>query len=241
VYLNKRSGRGVRVAVVDSGVHAAHPHVGRADAGIGIRENGELDPDTVDYLGHGTAVAAAILEKAPEATILPIKVFWRTLSTGASPLVLAIDEACSRGARVINLSLGTPNAKHRPMLEAAVSRARSAGAVIVSALRGDDDGLEWLPGCLAGVVAVRLDWGCPRDEYRIDRSSGSTIIVASGYPRDRPGVPRERNLKGVSFAVANATGFVARACEALPRADADVLLGLLAAERDRCEQDIGTG
>ena len=33
-------------------------------------------------------------------------------------------------------------------------------------------------------------------------------------PRDIPGVPRERNLKGVSFAVANATGFIARALEA---------------------------
>jgi subtilisin family serine protease len=240
VYLNERSGRGVRVAVVDSGVHVAHPHVGRADAGIGIREDGELDPDTVDYLGHGTAVAAAILEKAPGSTVLPIKVFWRTLSTSASTLALAIDEACGRGARVINLSLGTTNAKHRPMLEAAVSRARSAGAVIVSAVRGDD-ALDWLPGSLTGVVAVRLDWGCPRHEYRIDRSSGTTTIVASGYPRDLPGVPRERNLKGVSFAVANATGFIARACEALPRADAEDLLGLLAAERDRCEQDIGTG
>jgi hypothetical protein len=35
-------------------------------------------------------------------------------------------------------------------------------------------------------------------------------LRASGYPRPIPGVPPERNLRGVSFAVANATGVIAR-------------------------------
>jgi hypothetical protein len=35
-------------------------------------------------------------------------------------------------------------------------------------------------------------------------------LRAAGYPRPIPGVPPERNLKGVSFAVANATGAIAR-------------------------------
>jgi hypothetical protein len=34
------------------------------------------------------------------------------------------------------------------------------------------------------------------------------IVRASGYPRPIPGVPPERNLKGISFAVANATGLL---------------------------------
>jgi hypothetical protein len=42
------------------------------------------------------------------------------------------------------------------------------------------------------------------------------VLFAAPYPRDIPGVPRERNVKGVSFAVANATAFVARALEAAP-------------------------
>ena len=46
------------------------------------------------------------------------------------------------------------------------------------------------------------------------------VYVASGYPRSLPGVPRERNLHGISFAVANMTGFVARACEASQAAGA---------------------
>jgi len=39
------------------------------------------------------------------------------------------------------------------------------------------------------------------------------MFRASGYPRPVPGVPPARNLHGISFAVANMTGFVARACE----------------------------
>ena len=51
--------------------------------------------------------------------------------------------------------------------------------------------------------------------------------MASGYPRDIPNVPRERNLKGISFAVANASGFVARAMEAVPGAGLPEILEAL--------------
>ena len=39
------------------------------------------------------------------------------------------------------------------------------------------------------------------------------MFRASGFARPIPGVRPERNLNGISFAVANVTGFVARACE----------------------------
>ena len=167
-------------------------------------------------LGHGTAVTAAIREKAPDALLAAIKVFWRSLSTDIGSLVRGVDEGSRRGAAIINLSLGTSKAAHRPQLEAAVARARQHGAFIVAA--GEDDGVEWLPGGIPGVIAVQLDWNCPRDEYRVSDQQGRTVVAASGYPREIPGVPRERNLKGLSFAVANVTGFVARALEAKPGA-----------------------
>ena len=182
MYLAEFTGEGVRIAVIDSCVHAEHPHVRGVVGGVAIREDGTLHEDYVDRLGHGTAVTAAIREKAPNAEILAIKVFWRALSTDIATLVRAIDEAADRSASVINLSLGTGRMQHRELLEAAVARARAQGALIVAA--NDDGGVRWLPGCLEHVVAVRADWA------------------------------RERNLNGVSFAVANATGFVARALEA---------------------------
>ena len=42
------------------------------------------------------------------------------------------------------------------------------------------------------------------------------LSPVQNHPRSLPGVPRARNLHGISFAVANATGFVVRACEQLP-------------------------
>jgi subtilisin family serine protease len=225
MYLAEYSGKGVRIAVIDSGVHADHPHVGGVFGGVAIRDDGTLDEDFVDRLGHGTAVAAAIREKAPKAEIIAIKVFWRSLATSVVILVRAIDEAIARGAAVVNLSLGTADGRHRGELAAAVNRAQGAGVQIVSAI--EDAGVRWLPGDLAGVMPVQLDWSCARDAYRIVSEQGRSIIAASGYPRDIPGVPRERNLKGVSFAVANASAFVARAIEAAPGAAAPALFEML--------------
>jgi subtilisin family serine protease len=225
MYLNERTGLGIHIAVIDSGVHAAHPHVGGVSGGLAIREDGTLADEYVDHLGHGTAVIAAIREKAPDAGILAIKVFWRSLATNVATLVRAIDEAASRDAAVINLSLGTADMEHRAVLEAAVARARARGAVIVAA--HDDGGVRWLPGCLDDVVAVRADWNCARDTYNIAAVENRVVITASPYPRDIPGVPRDRNLNGVSFAVANAAGFVARALEVSPRANPATILAVL--------------
>jgi len=215
----------IRVAVVDSGVHAAHPHVGGVAGGIAIGEDGGISDDFVDRLGHGTAVAAAIREKAPDAELFAVKVFWRTLATDVPTLVRGIDEACGHGARVVNLSLGTTDARHRDALAQAVERARRRGAFVVAA--APDGQAEWLPGALDDVVAVELDWSCNRHEYRVATAAGRSRIVASGYPRDIPGVPRDKNLRGISFAVANASGFVARALRAVPVSDMSGLFEIL--------------
>jgi hypothetical protein len=211
VFLSECTGRGVRIAVVDTGVHAGHPHVGGVEQGVGIRDDGALDEDFLDRMGHGTAVAAVIHEKAPDAAIIAIKVFWRSLSTSVAALVRGIDEAIARNASVINLSLGTSNTAHRVRLQNAVRQTPKRAAVMVAAV---ETGVEWLPGSLDGVIPVTLDWTCPRDRYRLVMHDGRLSIAASGYAREIPGVPPERNLKGLSFAVANATGFVARAREA---------------------------
>lgn len=229
MYLGEFTGKGVRIAVIDSGVFAAHPHVGGVAGGLAIRANGSLDDDYVDELGHGTAVTAAIREKAPGAEIFAIKVFGRTLKTDVATLVRAIDEATALGVSLINLSLGTSKSQHRALLEEAAARARAKGALIVAA--NDDGGVRWLPGSLDGVVPVRADWTCDRDAYAVGFVEDRLMLAASAYPREIPGVPRERNLNGVSFAVANATGFVARAVEATGAAPArpDALATIFAA------------
>ena len=199
----------VRVAVIDSGVHVPHPHIGGVIGGIGIDDHGDAHDDYVDRLGHGTAVTAAILEKAPSAEIYSIKVFDRELAATGRALVAACDQAISRGVDLINMSLGTTNVEHEPALADAITRVRASGAVVIAA--GPEGDVRWLPGSLPGAWQVSVDWTIPREQCRIDRlSAEGASFRASGYPRPIPGLPPERNLKGLSFAVANVTGVVAK-------------------------------
>lgn len=205
-----KTGRGVRIAVVDSGVASGHPHVGPVAAAFVVV--GDDDDDPSDRIGHGTAVAAAIREKAPDAEIVSIRIFHRTLATSARALADGISQAVAAGARLVNLSLGTPNAEHELLLEGAVREAARQGAFVVSARAAD--GVPWYPGALPAAVGVVADWDCPRDLVRVQPEDvvgpdGRLTLVASPWPRPIPGVPRERNVSGVSFAVANATGFLA--------------------------------
>jgi subtilisin family serine protease len=223
--VSDEAGAGVRIAVVDSGVHADHPHVGSVAGGLGIDADGAIGSDYVDMLGHGTAVAAAIKEKAPDVELYAIRIFEQQLKGSVTALVRSIDWASAAGMDLVNLSLGTANACHELALRETVRRAVDRGTLIVAAR--DDEGMSWLPGSLPGVIAVQLDWDCPRDQYRTCRIDGVEVYRASGFPRDIPGVPRERNLSGISFAVANVTGLLARSGRT-------VLANLLAARRLEC-------
>lgn len=205
------SGRGVRIAVIDSGVHPGHPHLGPIAEGIAFTSEGEPHDDLVDRLGHGTAVTAAIQERAPAAEVCPVKVFDDRLATSVPTLILAIDWASERGCRLVNLSLGTPHAFRADELQPAIDRAAARGSLVVSPRA--HDGRRWLPGSLPGAVGVELDWEVPRESVRVEERAGRAVVLASGYPRPIPGVPPERNLKGVSFAAANATGVLALALE----------------------------
>jgi subtilisin family serine protease len=207
-----RTGRGVTVAVIDSGINAANPHVGHVAGGAWVGAEGKPGDDYLDRLGHGTAVAAAIREKAPGADLVAVKVFDRALATTADVLARGIVWAATHGARLINLSLGTTNVARESVLRAAIDDASSRGALVVSA--SEVDGTRWLPGCLHGVAGVQVDWACERDELEVRLDVAGTLTLrASGYPRSIPGVPPTRNLAGPSFAVASATGFLARLLE----------------------------
>ena len=58
----------MKIAVIDSGIHEGHPHVGRIAGAVHFTADG-VGGDPVDRLGHGTAVAGAIREKVPEADL----------------------------------------------------------------------------------------------------------------------------------------------------------------------------
>ncbi len=220
------TGRGVRVAIIDSGVNPAHPHIGAMAGGVHITPRGESSL-FLDYLGHGTAVTAAIHEKAPEAALYAVKVFDRSLRTSIDRIARAIEWSLDHGIHVVNLSLGALNPDHRSRFEPLIERAAQAGVILVAAR--EVQGQLSLPGCLPGVIGVDLDWDCPRDTYRCESTVAGPRLFASGYPRPIPGVPPRRNLHGPSFAVANLTGFAARARQICPAGSPQAVQAILTA------------
>jgi subtilisin family serine protease len=184
----------MKIGIIDSGIHPGHPHVGHVAGAIHLAADGPGD-DPLDRLGHGTAAAAAIREKAPDAELYSVKVFDRRLSTQIEALVRALLWCREHGMDIINLSLGTANPAHADALIEAVK----CDALVVSAA-------DMLPGSLPGVIGVAPDDACPRDRYRFHQG----VFYASPYPRPIPSVPRSRNLYGISFAVANMTGLLAQ-------------------------------
>jgi subtilisin family serine protease len=216
----------VRVAVIDSGVHAGHPHISGVSGGVSISPDGVVEQDSyVDRLGHGTAVMAAIQEKATLAEYFAVQVFHNYLRSGARALLRAIEWTIEQRMDIVNLSLGTANADHGEQFGGVIERALTAGVFLVSAR--EMGGQRCFPGCLPGVLGVSLDERCDRNRYRVQKVGDGIAFLASGYPRPAPGIPRERNLQGISFAVANMSGFAARAIESLEERSLENLQGAL--------------
>jgi len=187
----------MKIAIIDSGIHRGHPHVGDIAGAVAIMPEGE-SADATDRLGHGTAVAGAIREKAPDAELYAVKVFDRRLTATIDVIIRALEWCRDHEMDVVNLSLGTKNPAHRDRF----LRVLDDRLLVVSAAGA-------LPGSLPMVIGVAGDPECPRDVFRYH----DEVFYASPYPRPIPGVPLDRNLHGVSFAVANMTGLVARALE----------------------------
>jgi subtilisin family serine protease len=105
-------GSGVKVAVIDSGIDAAHPLVKSVEGYVSITEgpNGLLF-DTAphdDAYGHGTACAGLIRAAAPGCELYSVRVLGSTLSTRGPIFTAGLRWAIENGMHVCNLSLGTP-------------------------------------------------------------------------------------------------------------------------------------
>ncbi len=106
-------GRGVTVAVVDSGVDGRHPSVrGRLARHLSVEvDGGEAqvveDPSGVDMVGHGTACAGIIAAIAPGVDLVSIRILGADNRGKGVALAAAIDWAIDAGISIVNLSLSS--------------------------------------------------------------------------------------------------------------------------------------
>lgn len=229
--LPTKGGKGVRLAVLDSGVNALHSHVREVAGGVHIRcrEDGSIDfdPDYRDVLGHGTAVAGVIRAKAPEVELYAVRVFERELRTHAAVVAEAIRWAIEQGMHVVNISLGTEQAEHRKLLEAACDDASRCGVILVAA--SEDDEREWFPASFPGVIAVAADAACAWGEH-FCYPGNAVPFRAHPSPRPLSGRPQGLNLRGHSFAAAHITARVACIVGQKPEARKEEVVRLLMAQ-----------
>ncbi|UQN08207.1 S8 family serine peptidase [Deinococcus sp. QL22] len=131
-------GAGVTVAVIDTGIDLKHsafqgslsdPSTWRDfyAADNVPQEEGTLG---VGGFGHGTNVAGIILQVAPKAKIMPLRVLGPDGSGDVATVASAIDWATAKGARIINLSLGSED--NSRVVQEAIARATARNVLIVS-------------------------------------------------------------------------------------------------------------
>ena len=223
------AGRGIRVVVVDSGVNPRHSHVGGTIDGARIYrgEDGAVHRGAgyQDTTGHGTAIAAVIRHVAPEADLFALKIFDGALATTPDVLEGALSYALQAGARVVNLSLGMGDAPHAPALRALCRDAVRAGIVLVASARNGANGTS-APASYDEVIGVVGD-GRLREDTLVYRAEDPFECRASPWPRSLPGLPRERNFRGNSFAAARVSGAVACLLEQDPGATLPTMRGML--------------
>jgi subtilisin len=106
------TGRGVKVAVIDSGIDATHPALGGPIQGYVAPAEGPngFTYDTAthdDAFGHGTACAAIIRSLAPECELYSVKVLGAALQGRGGVFAAGLLWAINNGMHVCNVSLGT--------------------------------------------------------------------------------------------------------------------------------------
>ena len=211
------SGRDVTVAVVDSGVDAAHPDLAGQ---VGLQRNFVDDvPDAAE--AHGTAVAGIIAARAgngkgiagiaPGARVMALRACWETgrQATRCNTLTLgkAINFALEHDARIINLSLAGPPDR---LLQALLGAALARGVTVVGAAdpQQPDGGF---PASYPGVIAVA------RSGDRHPSTAAILYAPGSDVPTCVPGA-RWGLVSGASYAAAHVAGLAALLAELKPRA-----------------------
>ncbi len=206
-------GRGVSVAVIDSGVDRHHPDLVRNVA------------ETVDFVAgndavaevHGTAVAGIIAAAAdngvgitgvaPDARLYALRACWpRTPHATAAicdsfTLAKALHYAVARAVQVINLSLAGPQDRLlRELIEVAVAR----GIALIAAVASD----AAFPAGEPGVIAVAATEPKPQRSSSVRAPGLEVLSTVPGNSYDF--------FSGDSFAAAHVTGVVALLKEIAP-------------------------
>ncbi len=210
------TGRGVRVAVIDSGIEADHPALDDAVRGGVIVEYDRRtqtqtrlvdDPAPRDLFGHGTACAGIIHRLAPEAELYSVRVFSRDLSGKALQFAGGVRWAIDNGMQVANLSLSTSLREYFALFHELADDAYFQGLALVSAVNNIP--APSYPSLYASVISVAAHAGLDPFTYYYNPSP-PVEFGAPGIDVEVPWVNKQWvTSTGNSFAAPHIAGLVA--------------------------------
>jgi subtilisin family serine protease len=214
------SGKGVTVAIIDSGIDVRHPDLmSKVMESVEARiENKKVvfDPsNTGDSAGHGTACAGIVSKIAPEASFASIKVLGAGGLGDGQAFLAGLEYAIKKRYRLINLSLGTTKPQFFAPLHDLLDRAYQAGCIVVAAANNLPQ--PSLPSVFSSSIisVVKSDRS---DPFNFGFHYGEVIELTA------PGVNVRtawlnggyRNLTGNSFACPHIVGIIALLLERYP-------------------------
>lgn len=219
-----REGRGVAVAVVDSGVDMSHPwFVGADIEAFAIEQKGPqfaIERTTAgDASGHGTACAGIILRLVPKAKLVSVRALGADGRGSREALVTALRFCVREGFAVVNLSLGIDVPKAAPLKPTdyrsvldlyEIADEAFTKRVMFIAAGPNVASLRTYPGRAKSLIGVgRATFGDPE---RVETSfTADYEVLAPGNDVVAPALGGgERKWTGTSFACPHVAGHVAR-------------------------------
>ena len=162
------TGRGVRVAVIDSGIEDGHPLVGKVQQAIAVEDSDDDEVEFVegphdDLYGHGTACAGLIRAMAPEVELVSVRVLGPDLKGSAYTFAHGLEWCIEHGVNVVNLSLSTANEDYAETFYELIDQATHRNVMVVSAMNNERK--RSIPSEFAGVFSVACCEGSDRERF----------------------------------------------------------------------------
>ena len=214
------TGRGVTVAIVDSGIDIEHCDLtGKIASSVEAKlydKRVVFEPsDAGDSAGHGTACAGIISTIAPNAELHSVKVLGASGLGDGHAFLAGLEHAVNKRYRIINLSLGTTKPQFFAPLHDLLDRAYQAGCVVVAAANNLPQ--PSFPSVFSSSL-ISVIKSTETDPLNFGFRFGEVIELTAPGVNVRTAWPKNsyRNLTGNSFACPQIVGVIAKLMERHP-------------------------
>jgi subtilisin family serine protease len=230
--LDKTNGKGIKVAVIDSGIYQGHPDFAGAVPAANVADFTNSKERANDLQGHGTHCAgligartpeaSGIIGVAPECELFAVKVMYDAGGASADAIKSALEWCVQQEIDVINLSFDVGRADYEK-LKVPLTQAAQSGAILVGAA-GNNELLttKWRSFLLPAADPNVLSVGAIKRSF-VDEKPGLEFLAALDFVMPfielKSTAPEQRGRYssngGSSMATAIVSGIVALAASRL--------------------------